>query len=176
MAKEYKVLPHSTKKRVYQKIKTNFFTMLVKRRAARVGINCCAQKYTCVTSNTYLDDFVNFNGTKITGKGKVIIGKYFHSGECCLMITDTHNYEGETIPYDTSDIVRDIIIDDFVWIGSRVIILGGVHIGEGAIIQAGSVVVSDIPSCAIAGGSPAKVFKYRDIEHFNRMKSEKKYY
>lgn len=36
---------------------------------------------------------------------------------------------------------------------------GGVTIGEGAIIQAGSVVVSDIPKYAIAGGSPAKVFK-----------------
>ena len=48
--------------------------------------------------------------------------------------------------------------------------LGGVHIGEGAIIQAGSVVVSDIPPYAIAGGHPAKVFKYRDIDHFEYLK------
>lgn len=53
-----------------------------------------------------------------------------------------------------------------------VIVLGGVTIGEGAIIQAGSVVVSDIPDCAIAGGHPAKVFKDRDQDHYHRLKQE----
>lgn len=51
------------------------------------------------------------------------------------------------------------------------IVLGGVRIGEGAIIQAGSVVVKDIPRCAIAGGHPAAVFKYRDIEHYDTLKA-----
>jgi acetyltransferase-like isoleucine patch superfamily enzyme len=62
-----------------------------------------------------------------------------------------------------------------VWLGSRVTILGGVTIGEGAIIQAGAVVVSDIPKYAIAGGNPAKVFKYRDIEHYERLKAENRF-
>lgn len=53
---------------------------------------------------------------------------------------------------------------------------GGVLIGEGAIIQAGSVVVSDIPACAIAGGHPAKVFKFRDKEHYYRLKEEGKFH
>jgi len=68
------------------------------------------------------------------------------------------------------------LIEDNVWLGHRVIILGGVTIGEGAIIQAGSVVVKDIPKYAIAGGHPAKVFKYRDIKHYNRLKKEKKFH
>ena len=55
------------------------------------------------------------------------------------------------------------------------IILSGVKVGEGAIIQAGSVVVSDIPPCAIAGGHPAKVFKYRDKAHYDKLKYEKKF-
>ena len=50
------------------------------------------------------------------------------------------------------------------------IVLGGVTIGEGAIIQAGSVVVKDIPPLAIAGGHPAVPFKYRDKEHYYRLK------
>ena len=54
------------------------------------------------------------------------------------------------------------------------IILG--QIGEGAIIQGGSVVHGEIPPCAIAGGNPAKVFKYRDIEHYNKLKNEKKFF
>jgi len=53
---------------------------------------------------------------------------------------------------------------------------GNITIGEGAIIQAGSVVVSDIPKYAIAGGDPAKVFKYRDIEHYEKLKKEKKFH
>ncbi len=104
------------------------------------------------------------------------IGDNFHSGRECLMITQIHNYDtGNAIPYDDSYILKDIIIKDNVWLGDRVIILGGVMIEEGAIIQAGSVVVSDIPKCAIAGGHPAKVFKYRDIEHYEKLKSEGKF-
>ncbi len=76
---------------------------------------------------------------------------------------------GEAIPYDKMDITKDVKIGDFVWFGSRVTVLPGVTIGEGAIIQAGAVVVRDVPSCAIVGGNPAKVFKYRNIEHFKLL-------
>ena len=67
-------------------------------------------------------------------------------------------------------------IGDNVWLGNNVIILGGVTIGEGAIIQAGSVVCMDVPACAIAGGHPAKPFKYRDREHYEQMKREGKFH
>jgi chloramphenicol O-acetyltransferase type B len=88
------------------------------------------------------------------------------------MITQNHNFDhGTAIPYDSTYLYKNIAIEDNVWLGSRVIVLGGVTIEEGAIIQAGSVVVSDIPRCAIAGGHPARVFKYRDIEHYERLKS-----
>jgi len=93
------------------------------------------------------------------------------------MITHIHNYDnGKAIPYDDTYIYKDITIEDNVWLGDRVIILGGVKIGEGAIIQAGSVVVSDVPKYAIAGGHPAKVFKYRDIEHYEKLKTEKRFH
>ena len=72
--------------------------------------------------------------------------------------------------------MKNIFVEDNVWLGNRVIILGGVTIEEGAIIQAGSVVVSDIPKCAIAGGNPAKVFKYRDIEHYEALKANKQFH
>lgn len=131
-----------------------------------------------VTSRTTLGKNVNFNGMTIEGGGKVVIGDNFHSGRDCLMITQIHNYDnGNAVPYDSVDyILKDISIGDNVWVGTRVIILGGVVIGEGAIIQAGSVVVSDIPRCAIAGGHPAKVFRYRDIEHYERLKSARKFH
>ena len=55
-------------------------------------------------------------------------------------------------------------------------IIGPVKIHEGAIIQAGSVVVNDIPECGIAGGHPAEVFKYRDKEHYFKLKEEGRFH
>ena len=54
--------------------------------------------------------------------------------------------------------------------------LQGVKIGEGAIIQAGSVVVSDIATCSIAGGHPAKVFKKRNEERYYELKQEESFF
>lgn len=52
-----------------------------------------------------------------------------------------------------------VIIEDNVWLGEKVTVLPGVHIGHGAIIGANSVVTKDIPAYAVAVGSPAKVLK-----------------
>ena len=126
---------------------------------------------------TTLGKNVSFNGMKINGRGRVIIGNNFHSGKDCMMITQIHNYDnGNAIPYDNTVILKNIVIHNNVWLGDKVIILGGVTIGEGAIIQAGSVVVSDIPKYAIAGGHPAKVFSERNIEHYERLKQENKFH
>ena len=62
----------------------------------------------------------------------------------------------------------DIVIDDDVWIGYGCIILSGVHIGQGAVVAAGSVVNKDIPPYAIYAGG--KVVKYRfDEEQIERL-------
>jgi acetyltransferase-like isoleucine patch superfamily enzyme len=147
------------------------------KNAQSYGVDIRVNGRSKVTQNTILGNNVNFNGMIVTGRGNVTIGDNFHSGEDCLMITQIHNYDsGKAIPYDDTYLTKDIKIEDNVWLGSRVIILGGVTIGEGAIIQAGSVVVTDIPKYAIAGGHPAKVFKYRDIDHYEKLKAEKQFH
>ncbi len=129
-----------------------------------------------VTSKTELGDNVCFNGMSMFGNGQIKIGSNFHSGPGCQIITSFHNYEGNQIPYDDTVIDKNVIIGDNVWIGNNVIILGGVKIGEGAIVQAGSVVCKDIADCAIAGGHPAVAFKYRDKDHYYKLKSEGKFH
>lgn len=152
---------------------SRIFTYWVTKSAYSVGRGLRVNGISTVNKNTRLGNNVNFNGMKIRGGGAVTIGNNFHSGPECLMISQVHNYDsGSKIPYDDTYILKDIIIEDQVWLGSRVIVLGGVTIGEGAIIQAGSVVVNDIKKYGIAGGNPAKVFKSRDIEHYERCKSE----
>lgn len=160
-----------------EKVKALYFTSLIKKQANSYGQNLKVNHKSRVNQDTILGNNVNFNGMIIDGNGKVKIGNNFHSGEECLMITSIHNYDyGCAIPYDNIDINKNIIIEDNVWLGSRVIVLGGVTIGEGAIIQAGSVVVKSIPKYAIAGGHPAQVFKYRDIEHYEKLKAEGKFH
>ncbi len=158
-------------------IRRKYWTRKVSRRAAQVGSGLTVNYKSNVNSNTFLGNNVNFNGMRIGGRGKIVIGNNFHSGEDCLMLTDVHNYDhGKAIPYDDTYIVKNIYIEDNVWLGSRVIVLGGVTIGEGAIIQAGSVVVSDIPKYAIYGGHPARFIKSRDIEHYETLKAQKKFH
>lgn len=163
--------------RFFFKIKKKVWTKFVKLSVGSHEGYIWANRYTKLTKNTHLKKYVNFNGLTVHGLGKVYIDSYFHSGVECLLITSFHDYDnGNGIPYDShKSINKEIVIEECVWLGSRVIILGGVTIGEGAIIQAGAVVVKDIPKYAIAGGSPAKVFKYRNKERYLSLKKEGKY-
>lgn len=157
--------------------RTVYNTFRYGRKIQEFGIPLKINFRSQFSSNCSLGTNCNFNGIKINGRGRVKIGDNFHSGEECLFITDIHNYDtGQAIPYDSTYISKQITIEDNVWLGSRVIVLGGVTIGEGAIIQAGSCVTKDIPMYAIAGGHPAKVFKYRDIDHYMRLKENKKFH
>lgn len=156
------------------KIKNQFskiyYPMKIKRIAAEVGNDLYVGGKSYVASNTYLGRHVCFNGMQISGNGEVKIGSYFHSGFGCQIITSFHNYEGKKIPYDETFIDKNVSIGECVWFGNNVIVLGGVKIGEGAIIQAGSVVCKDIPAYSIAGGHPAIPFKIRNIEHYKELK------
>lgn len=162
--------------RLIDRKKKKYYKRIVCRRAMSVG-SVTVNGKSIVNSKTILGNNVYLNGMTIEGWGKVTIGDNFRSGRGCIMMTSYHNYDaGEFIPYDNTYVHKDIMIGDNVWLGMNVTILGGVTIGEGAIIQIGSVVVSDIPQLAIAGGHPAKVYKYRNKEHYYKLRSEGKLY
>ncbi len=163
-------------KRLIRTLLAYFFKRKIVKKCKSYREPLRVNGYSTCTKKTFLGKNVNFNGMKIMGCGKVIIGDNFHSGTECQIISEIHNYEGSKIPYDETYICKDVVIEDNVWLGNRVIVLGGVTIGEGAIIQAGSVVVGSIPKYAIAGGHPARVFSKRDIDHYERLKKEGKFF
>lgn len=62
------------------------------------------------------------------------------------------------------------VLGNDVWIGQDVSINRGVHIGDGAVVAAFSVVTKDVPPYAIVGGNPAKIIKFRFNEDtINRL-------
>jgi acetyltransferase-like isoleucine patch superfamily enzyme len=52
--------------------------------------------------------------------------------------------------------VKPVVIEDNVWIGRAAIIMPGVTIGEGSIVAAGAVVMSDVPPNTLVLGNPAR--------------------
>jgi len=56
---------------------------------------------------------------------------------------------------------KPIVIDDRAWIGARATILGGVTVGEGAVVMAGAVVASDVAPYTVVGGVPARTVRSR---------------
>lgn len=99
------------------------------------------------------------------------IGKHSSIAQNVLMITDMdHDYHmvSQGCLFDEENPTPkcmkrkgQIIVMNDCWIGTNVIILGGVIIGNGAVIAAGSIVTKDVPPYAIVGGNPARVIKYR---------------
>lgn len=63
----------------------------------------------------------------------------------------------------------DTVIGNDVWIGQNAVILPGVHIGDGAIIGASSVVASDVEPYTVAVGNPAETIRYRFDEELTSL-------
>lgn len=151
-------------------MKRFIYTLLNKMRIKSFDGKVFVNGFSILSKATKLGHNCHFNGMRIRGSGEVIIGDNFHSGGGCKIITSYHDYDNDDyIPYGNKVIHKKVVIGNNVWIGDDVLILGGVNINDGAIIQAGSVVTSNIGYCEIAGGSPAKCFKKRDIQHYERL-------
>lgn len=93
----------------------------------------------------------------------VKIGDDVLMGPDVVMMSISHEFDDPNLPINLQGATRrqPVVIGNDVWIGTRVIILPGVHIGDGAIIGAGSVVTSHIPPNAVAVGVPARVIRFR---------------
>jgi maltose O-acetyltransferase len=79
-----------------------------------------------------------------------LIGNYVN-----IMDSDYHDLYDRDAPGESASVV----LEDEVWLGTRVTVLKGVRIGRRSVISAGSVVTRDIPPNCVAFGVPARVVK-----------------
>jgi acetyltransferase-like isoleucine patch superfamily enzyme len=94
--------------------------------------------------------------------GKLEIGRECLLADHIHVYTASHRYMNAKKPIlDQGYESYSIVIEDDVWIGTGVTIVGNVHIGKGAVIGAHSFVHQNIPKNAIVAGIPARVMKYR---------------
>lgn len=131
------------------------------------------------TPTLWVDDNVTLEGKIMFKEGKLLttvnrntvivgtvdIGEGVLIGHNCTIISTSHNFEYGRPIREQENTNKRITIEDDVWIGAGAIILGGVHIKKGAVIGAGSVVVSDkvVGENEIWVGVPARYLRLRSI-------------
>ncbi|MBE7047859.1 MAG: transferase [Ruminococcaceae bacterium] len=130
---------------------------------AKCGKNVNIEKGAVFSSKVQLGDNSGIGINSHIG-GTTYIGNDVMMGPECIIYTWNHKFDDVTTTMRGQGFQEEkpVYIGDDVWIGGRVIILPGVHIGSHAIIGAGSVVTKSIPDWAIAAGNPARVKKYRN--------------
>jgi acetyltransferase-like isoleucine patch superfamily enzyme len=94
--------------------------------------------------------------------GRIHLGKGVRIAPYVIMIGGDHNFDDPDTPIHQQGIHKaPIIIEDDVWIASRVNITAGVTIGRGSVVGAGAVVTADVPPYSVAVGVPARVVRRR---------------
>ena len=94
----------------------------------------------------------------LDGRGELIIGNNVDIAQDSYIWTEQHDYNS---PYYQA-VIKNVEIEDYVWIASRATILPGVKIGRGAVVACGAVVTKDVPPLAIVAGVPARVIGQRE--------------
>jgi len=104
-----------------------------------VGANCKVQNYSCLYEGTTLEDGV-FVGPEVVFTNDRYPRAINPDGS--IKSADDWHLEGTTVAYGGA-------------VGSRSVILPGLHIGRWALVAAGSVVTKDVPAHALVAGTPA---------------------
>lgn len=117
--------------------------------------------------------------------GNIEVGKYCQFGADVAIHSTNHptSYLSTYINKNLFDgalsnlkEIKTILIGNDVWIGHNAIVVGGVNIGNGAIVASGSVVTKDVPPYSIVAGVPAKVVRKRFADSVIREIEELKWW
>lgn len=126
--------------------------------------NAAIGAYTYVTRGCYINDASIGRFCSIACD--VWVGTGVHPSRGYASTHPAFHLAAGPLPYSFVD--RDrfgayerTTVGNDVWIGLRAIVLGGVTVGDGAIIGASALVTKDVPPYAVVGGVPARILRYR---------------
>lgn len=87
---------------------------------------------------------------------RITLGNRVTLGHQVMVLTSTHELGPKE--HRAGPVTRSpVVVEDGAWVMPRSILLPGVRVGEGAIVNAGALVTKDVPAHTRVGGSPAKV-------------------
>lgn len=109
------------------------------------------------------DDSIIGEGTVLDGRDLLKIGNHVDIASEVMIYNAEHDVQSD----DLGAVFAPVIIEDYVFIGPRAIILPGVRVGKGAVVGAGAVVTKDVSPFRIVGGVPAKEIKERTNKNPN---------
>ena len=99
------------------------------------------------------------NNITIVARKEIVIGERLLCGDrVAIFDSDFHLVDPEK-RWEGHGISKPVKIGDNVWLGSNVMILKGVTIGDHAVVAPGSVVTKDVPPRVVVGGVPARIIK-----------------
>lgn len=113
-------------------------------------------------SNLTVGNHVSIQTDQIDMRSPVTIGNHVIIGSETEIITTSHNIDSPLWEHKH----YGITIEDYVWIPTHVFVLPSCrHIGMGAVVGSGSVVVKNVAPMSVVSGNPAKEFKKRGCVH-----------
>ena len=147
----------------YPWVKYNGFVRVMKHTAF-------ARRKIVLGNNVQFGPYCNVSVDATIGNNVLIAGRV------CFLAGNDHSFDSpERLIWDSPrGEEKPIVVEDDVWIGNGVNILGGVTIGCGSVIAAGAVVTKDVPPCEVWGGVPAR--KIRDRFKTTEDKNKHLYY
>lgn len=127
-------------------LRTAFHIPVGERSSVHMGCFITGRKtfigsHTTVNRRCYLD-----------GRGGLSIGNKVNISPEVYLLSLTHDFHDPGFPA----VPKNVVIEDYVWIGARAMVLPGVTLSEGCVVGAGSVVTKDVPPYAIVAGVPAR--------------------
>lgn len=96
---------------------------------------------------------------RLDNRGGLTIGENVSISEGVIILTADHDITSSAFAGRS----REVTIEDYVWLGTRAMIMPGITIGKGAVVAAGAVVTRNVDPLCVVAGVPAKVIKMRDV-------------
>jgi acetyltransferase-like isoleucine patch superfamily enzyme len=132
---------------------------LYRKIGMKVGSDCVIRRGITIESPDRLmvGDGSFLGRANLHCTGGISIGKNVNVADGVAMITAKHDINSPRF----EALYEPIVVEDWCWIATNAIIIGGVRVGEGAVVAAGAVVTKDVPPYSVVGGNPAIIIGRR---------------